>query len=888
MSGVAGSALIAVVVSFGVAATLYKIISLNRKPVKPVEYGRVWFAWAVLFVTIVMFQSFVIHPNINTFMVWLGVGVFGYGGIAFIIGVLFGSFKERQMKNKTNANVEKTGNTQNMSKSDNASEIVSKPFKTKIIKQDSDMENTIGDEELYLTATKEVEGKDLDEALWAKCLAIFKGDEKKAKYDYIEKRVAILRQEEVDRIAEEERIAREKMEEDERIAEEKIETERKKKLAKEMEVIEKARKRQQEIKEKEWAAVQKKNEEKQRIRQARDERIWDAIENFLKKRWKLLIAIILVVIAYDLITPDDPKTKTKEVAEVKTEIKEVATKTKEVAEVKTEIKEVVAKSFDDIQSVNKKTECKYEKPESTSGSLKGLDLTGKDLSCANFKGVDLENSNMSYADLRKANLEGAHLEFVNLEGANLEMANLKEAFLHSANLKGANMEGADLSNIHSKSSSPVIVNMENSNLKKANLRGAELWRVNLKRANLENANLSNANLIGANFYNSNLRGANLEGVEGANLSTDWDGSVVFSNLANMEKADLRGANLRKSDMHYVNFKDANMEGADLSYANLEGANFSNANLTGTDFTGANLNNITMEGTVFCNTKTPWGLDNSGCSTITPNEHKIQKPLENKAPVNKDDSEQMHSELSVEQQYDIGLKHFKEDNEKGYKKSFGYFKVGAEKGHIESQYYLAHLYYTGSGVPKNNLKAGNWYEKAANQGHIESQYILGTMFETLHIVTQDNNDYESAASWYKKAADQGHSTAQYYLGNMYATGRGVSKNDKMAAYWHQKAANQGHSTAQYSLGIMYMNGRGVNKNVIKSLNLIKKSASQGYVKAQNFLALKRYQSLSFCFKYYKDCMTADDEEYIKLWLNQAINSSNTKESKIAEDRLKKWF
>ena len=871
MSGVAGSALIAVVVSFGVAATLYKIISLNRKPVKPVEYGRVWFAWAVLFVTIVMFQSFVIHPNINTFMVWLGVGVFGYGGIAFIIGVLFGSFKERQMKNKTNANVEKIGNTQNMSKSDNASEIVSKPFKTKIIKQDSDMENTIGDEELYLTATKEVEGKDLDEALWAKCLAIFKGDEKKAKYDYIEKRVAILRQEEVDRIAEEERIAREKMEEDERIAEEKIETERKKKLAKEMEVIEKARKRQQEIKEKEWAAVQKKNEEKQRIRQARDERIWDAIENFLKKRWKLLIAIILVVIAYDLITPDDPKTKTKEVAEVKTEIKEV-----------------VAKSFDDIQSVNKKTECKYEKPESTSGSLKGLDLTGKDLSCANFKGVDLENSNMSYADLRKANLEGAHLEFVNLEGANLEMANLKEAFLHSANLKGANMEGADLSNIHSKSSSPVIVNMENSNLKKANLRGAELWRVNLKRANLENANLSNANLIGANFYNSNLRGANLEGVEGANLSTDWDGSVVFSNLANMEKADLRGANLRKSDMHYVNFKDANMEGADLSYANLEGANFSNANLTGTDFTGANLNNITMEGTVFCNTKTPWGLDNSGCSTITPNEHKIQKPLENKAPVNKDDSEQMHSELSVEQQYDIGLKHFKEDNEKGYKKSFGYFKVGAEKGHIESQYYLAHLYYTGSGVPKNNLKAGNWYEKAANQGHIESQYILGTMFETLHIVTQDNNDYESAASWYKKAADQGHSTAQYYLGNMYATGRGVSKNDKMAAYWHQKAANQGHSTAQYSLGIMYMNGRGVNKNVIKSLNLIKKSASQGYVKAQNFLALKRYQSLSFCFKYYKDCMTADDEEYIKLWLNQAINSSNTKESKIAEDRLKKWF
>jgi TPR repeat protein len=399
-------------------------------------------------------------------------------------------------------------------------------------------------------------------------------------------------------------------------------------LAKEMEVIEKARKRQQEIKEKEWAAVQKKNEEKQRIRQARDKRIGDAIENFLKKRWKLLIAIILVVIAYDLITPDDPKTK------------------------KTPVK----------------------------------------------------NNSQSKIDINAVDI--------------------------------------------------------------------------------------NTNKI-------------VENIELNDVAISSDTKKVLEEI-------------------------------------------------------------------IVNTSRPKEL------------------IEEKIIIDKDKTEKHSSKLSAEEQYNIGIKYFDKDTEEDYTKSFGYFEESAEKGYIESQYYLAHLYYTGNGVPKNNLKAGNWYEKAATQGHIESQYILGTMFETLHIATQDNDDYESAAYWYKKAADQGHSTAQYYLGNMYATGRGVSKNDKMAAYWHQKAANQGHSTAQYSLGIMYMNGRGVNKNVIKSLNLIKKSASQGYVKAQNFLALKRYQSLSFCFKYYKDCMTADDEEYIKLWLNQAINSSNTKESKIAEDRLKKWF
>jgi len=618
VSGVAGSALIAVVVSFGVAATLYKIISLNRKPVKPVEYGRVWFAWAVLFVTIVMFQSFVIHPNINTFMVWLGVGVFGYGGIAFIIGVLFGSFKERQMKNKTNANVEKIGNTQNMSKSDNASEIVSKPFKTKIIKQDSDMENTIGDEELYLTATKEVEGKDLDEALWAKCLAIFKGDEKKAKYDYIEKRVAILRQEEVDRIAEEERIAREKMEEDERIAEEKIETERKKKLAKEMEVIEKARKRQQEIKEKEWAAVQKKNEEKQRIRQARDERIWDAIENFLKKRWKLLIAIILVVIAYDLITPDDPKTK------------------------KTPVK----------------------------------------------------NNSQSKIDINAVDI--------------------------------------------------------------------------------------NPNKI-------------VENIELNDVAISSDTKKVLEEI-------------------------------------------------------------------IVNTSRPKEL------------------IEEKIIIDKDKTEKHSSKLSAEEQYNIGIKYFDKDTEEDYTKSFGYFEESAEKGYIESQYYLAHLYYTGNGVPKNNLKAGNWYEKAANQGHIESQYILGTMFETLHIVTQDNNDYESAAYWYKKAADQGHSTAQYYLGNMYATGRGVSKNNKTAEYWYLKAANQGHSTAQYNLGKMYRYGKGdeILQDYDETIFWYRQAAKQGH-----------YMSILYLEDLLIDIgrNTSKDDSNILEWLKKSANSGK---HEAQEDLAVRYF
>jgi len=41
--------------------------------------------------------------------------------------------------------------------------------------------------------------------------------------------------------------------------------------------------------------------------------------------------------------------------------------------------------------------------------------------------------------------------------------------------------------------------------------------------------------------------------------------------------------------------------------NLQGANLSGANLNGLDLSGANLSSATL-----CNTKTPWGNDDSGC------------------------------------------------------------------------------------------------------------------------------------------------------------------------------------------------------------------------------------------------------------------------------------
>jgi uncharacterized protein YjbI with pentapeptide repeats len=83
--------------------------------------------------------------------------------------------------------------------------------------------------------------------------------------------------------------------------------------------------------------------------------------------------------------------------------------------------------------------------------LSGIDLTGADLSKANFSGQTLSNMRFAGADLTQANFTNANLSGADLRGgnfsqANFENANFANANLYGANLAGANFKGADYSN----------------------------------------------------------------------------------------------------------------------------------------------------------------------------------------------------------------------------------------------------------------------------------------------------------------------------------------------------------------------------------------------------------------------------------------------------------
>ena len=82
-----------------------------------------------------------------------------------------------------------------------------------------------------------------------------------------------------------------------------------------------------------------------------------------------------------------------------------------------------------------------------------------------------------------------------------------------------------------------------------------------------------------------------------------------------ENCDLRGANLVGANLSGANLYKANLLGANLLGANLSGAKLRGANLYKANLVGGRLWNANIKGAILCKTKTPWGVDNSGCKKI---------------------------------------------------------------------------------------------------------------------------------------------------------------------------------------------------------------------------------------------------------------------------------
>jgi TPR repeat protein len=161
---------------------------------------------------------------------------------------------------------------------------------------------------------------------------------------------------------------------------------------------------------------------------------------------------------------------------------------------------------------------------------------------------------------------------------------------------------------------------------------------------------------------------------------------------------------------------------------------------------------------------------------------------------------------------------------------------AAAGDAESQYTLAQMYGSGSGVPRDPAAAALWLQKAANQGHANAQFSLGTSYLLGDGVPKST---ALAIEWLNKSARQGNTLAQANLGAIYLNGDGVAQNFRVALSWFEKAAAQGLPLAQYSLGKMHQNGYGVRTDEATAAQWYARAAAQDYAPARQALAeLKR--------------------------------------------------
>lgn len=69
--------------------------------------------------------------------------------------------------------------------------------------------------------------------------------------------------------------------------------------------------------------------------------------------------------------------------------------------------------------------------------------------------------------------------------------------------------------------------------------------------------------------------------------------------------------------------------------------------------------------------------------------------------------------SAEEQFRRGLTFAHDRN---FVEAAKWYRLAAEKGHAEAQFFLGFQFWEGLGVKKDEVEATRWYRKAAEQGH----------------------------------------------------------------------------------------------------------------------------------------------------------------------------
>jgi len=86
------------------------------------------------------------------------------------------------------------------------------------------------------------------------------------------------------------------------------------------------------------------------------------------------------------------------------------------------------------------------------------------------------------------------------------------------------------------------------------------------------------------------------------------------------------------------------------------------------------------------------------------------------------------------------------------------------------------------------------------------------------------DDATALAWYRKAAEQGFAPAENALAYMHATGRGTTRDVKVAWRWFERAAKHGLALARENLNTL--KGSGPGKRRAEGLGMLSLAVPEG--------------------------------------------------------------
>ncbi|KAK8839182.1 hypothetical protein M9Y10_032110 [Tritrichomonas musculus] len=145
--------------------------------------------------------------------------------------------------------------------------------------------------------------------------------------------------------------------------------------------------------------------------------------------------------------------------------------------------------------------------------------------------------------------------------------------------------------------------------------------------------------------------------------------------------------------------------------------------------------------------------------------------------------------------------------------------------------MAMSYDEGFLLPKNKSLAAKYYKIAADKGHVESMYLYARLLRHGEGVPRDINE---SIKYYKNAASKGHDRAMINLGHIYYKGEIGTRNCKEAVYYYKMAADHGNTNAKFMYGQLLFNGEGIKMNKEEGLKFIKKADDEGCKMATIFL------------------------------------------------------